>query len=180
MCKRTMQFRSEHKISIHCERLARPHLRQLRLDVPIKRRINLHQIEALRQIFQRMFPSTLHPRRIKHPFPILIRPPSSTDTDLRRYFHEGNCRLAQAEFVRRDESTSVVLASASGRADLSRVGRLVRARLQRWIVWEGHDFSRAVWSKDRSALAAGVKLVRAMHNGINKKPPRSNTHRRDS
>src|SRR5438132_5469557 len=170
MRKRTMQFGGEHKISIHCKRLARPHLRQLRLDVPVKRSIDLYQIKALCQIFQRMFPSPLHPRRVKHTFPILIGPPGSADADLRRRFHEPNCRLAQAEFMRRDDrdvGRSIQCfgkelqfqswASVLGRARLqSGTNVLEELRLQPWVFWksydfsrgrvswEGHDFSRAV------------------------------------
>src|SRR5271154_6460339 len=82
--------------------LRTPKLGQLRLDVPVKRRVDLDHIETLRQKFEGMAFPALHTRRIKDSVPIFIAPTGRADANLGECVHGRreqlqNCRLAQGK-----------------------------------------------------------------------------------
>src|ERR1700676_4847722 len=86
MRKRPVQLGGEYQLWIDRD-LASPHFHQFRLDMPVKRSVDLHHIEALSQKFQRMLFPALHARRIENPIPVAIGPASRTDANLPPRFH---------------------------------------------------------------------------------------------
>ena len=79
--ERTMQLGGEHEIWIHRLGLPRPQLGQVRLDVSVKRSVDLHHVKAARQDFQRMLLAVLHSRRIENSLPVFVRPAGSANAD---------------------------------------------------------------------------------------------------
>jgi hypothetical protein len=67
-----MQLGREKEVGIHLGHNARPQLGNLRLDVTVKRGVDLDHVEAARHQFQRMLLPARHPRWIEDAFPVLV------------------------------------------------------------------------------------------------------------
>src|SRR5271157_736648 len=93
MGERPVELGREHELRIHRPRFAAPQLAPLRLDVAVKRRIDLQHIDIARQVLHRML-RLLELRRIDDALPVLIRPSSRADVDPWLFSHLRR-RLAQ-------------------------------------------------------------------------------------
>src|SRR5581483_2150431 len=82
MRKRTMQLCRKDEVRIYGGYPARPQLRHLGLDVPVKRGVDLDHVEALRHVVQGMLLAYAHARRIEHTLPVLVRPAGGTNANL--------------------------------------------------------------------------------------------------
>ena len=83
-----MQLGGEDEIRIE-RNLTQPDPGQFRPDVSVKRSIDLHHIEKVRQVFQRMDLLAQYFRRIKHVVPIFIGPPGRADANMRHVWHRN-------------------------------------------------------------------------------------------
>src|SRR5579872_6133085 len=122
-----MQLGGEHKLRIDRD-FAHPKLHQLRLDVSIKRSVDLHHIKALRQKFQPMLFAPRHSRRIENSLPILVSPSGRANANLARCVH-GNVRaISSLQVSTASIGASVLLCSLQDeRHPINAVGIAVRA-----------------------------------------------------
>src|SRR5690348_16794789 len=89
MRKGAVQLCRKNKITIHARGHAAPLFSYCRLDVTVKRRVDLDQIEKVRQIFNAF--ARLERRRVDNSLPILIRPARHADFDLAAGVHVLDC-----------------------------------------------------------------------------------------
>ncbi len=79
MRESAVQFCREPEIGIHARGHAAPLFPHSRLDMPVKRGVDLDQIEELRQIFDS---GVRFERVVNNPLPVLIRPAGHADFDV--------------------------------------------------------------------------------------------------
>jgi hypothetical protein len=81
-----MQFRGEHEPGIEGN-FAHPQPGQFRLDVSVKRSVDLDHIEALGQELERVLLPALHSGGIENSIPVFLTPSGGADADLPRCVH---------------------------------------------------------------------------------------------